>query len=473
MKFPARALRHALPARIRPAWATPLLLGVLAGCGDPSRLPTAADVGPKPTLVEPRTTLIPTVNIAPAVGWAAGTAPTVAAGLQVQPFAEGLAHPRWLLVLPNGDVLVAETNAPPRPEANQGLRAWAMKQVMKTAGAGVPSANRITLLRDADGDGRAEVQQPFLQALNSPFGMALVGDTLYVANTDAVMAYPYRSGDTQITAAGRKLADLPAGPRNHHWTKNIIASADGTRLYATVGSNSNVAENGMAEEERRAAILEIDIASGNTRVFASGLRNPNGLAWEPSTGVLWTVVNERDEIGSDLVPDYLTSVRDGAFYGWPYSWYGQHVDTRVSPQRPELVQSAEPPDYALGSHVAALGLATTAGSRLPAPMGQGPGATGAAASAPAASATASAPITGMFIGMHGSWNRKPLNGYKVAFVPFNGGKPSGPPVDVLGGFVNNKGEAQGRPVGVAIDGRGALLVADDVGNKVWRVSGVR
>jgi glucose/arabinose dehydrogenase len=352
-----------------------------------------------------------------------------------------------LYVLPNGDVLVAETNAPPKPEDGTGLKGWFMKIAQKKAGAGVPSPNRITLLRDADGDGVAETRTAFLSGLYSPFGMALVGDKLYVANSNAVVEFAYTHGTTKITSVGTVVAELPAGPINHHWTKNIIASPDGKRLYATVGSNSNVGENGVAKEERRAAILEIDLATGHSRVFASGLRNPNGLGWDRRTGALWTVVNERDELGSDLVPDYLTSVQDGAFYGWPYSYYGQHVDERVKPPRPDLVDRAIVPDYALGAHVAALGMAFAAGKGLPARYAEG-----------------------VFVGEHGSWNRDPFNGYQVVFVPFANGRPAGKPVDVLRGFVNEKGEALGRPVGVAVDRFGALLVADDVGNTIWRVT---
>jgi hypothetical protein len=336
-------------------------------------------------------------------------------------------------------VLVAETNAPPKPEDGKGVKGWAMKKVMKKAGAGVPSPNRITLLRDADGDGVAETRTVFLDGLNSPFGMALVGRDFYVANTDAVVRYRYEPGATRASGPGVKIVDLPGGPLNHHWTKNLIASPDGSRLYVTVGSNSNAAENGIEREAGRAAIWEVDLATGRHRVFASGLRNPNGLAWEPDSGALWTVVNERDELGSDLVPDYLTSVKDGGFYGWPYSYYGGHVDDRVKPQRPDLVAKALVPDYALGPHVAALGLAVTEG--------------------------------GMYVGEHGSWNRKPLSGYKVVFVPFVDGKPSGAPRVVLDGFVSPEGEAYGRPVGLAFDHRGGLLVADDVGDAIWRLSG--
>lgn len=419
----------------------------LATSGGEAKLTEQASSGPSPQLPEPTTSPIPTVNIAPAKGWPEGGKPIPAAGLAVTAFARGLVHPRWLLVLPNGDVLVAESNAPKRPQEGKGIKGMVYQAVQGWAGAGVDSANRITLLRDADGDGVAEMRSILLQGLNSPFGMALVGQDLYVANTDAVLRFPYKDGDTEIIGPGVKVADLPAGPLNHHWTKNIIASPDGKRLYATVGSNSNVGENGLDQEERRAAILEIDIASGQSRVFASGLRNPNGLGWEPETGALWTAVNERDELGSDLVPDYMTAVKDGGFYGWPYSYYGQHVDARVSLQKPELVAKAIVPDYALGNHTASLGLAFADGTLLPDKFRHG-----------------------VFIGQHGSWNRTPPSGYKVIFVPFSGGRPSGPPVDVLTGFLSADGDAQGRPVGVAIDRRGALLVADDVGNTVWRVA---
>jgi len=419
---------------------------LLAACGDKSTLQPGADVGPQPMLKEPNKTLIPTVNIAPAKVWPAGAKPTAAAGLAVNAFGTALDHPRWVYVLPNGDVLVAESNAPKR-EGGGGVRGYVMGKVMAKAGAGVPSANRISLLRDADGDGEAEFKSVFLKDLNSPFGMALVGNTLYVANTDGVVSFPYQEGVTEITHKGKPLAPLPGGPLNHHWTKNIIASKDGSKLYATAGSNSNVAENGIENEQNRAAVLEIDIASGKSRLFASGLRNPNGLAWNPHSGALWTVVNERDEIGSDLVPDYMTSVQDGGFYGWPYSYYGKHVDARVKPARPDLVAKAIAPDYALGAHVAALGLAFYEGSLLPAQY-----------------------RNGAIIGQHGSWNRKPLSGYNVVFVPFKDGKPSGKPVELLGGFVNQDGEAHGRPVGVAVDKKGAVLVADDVGNVIWRIT---
>ncbi|HZV38538.1 MAG TPA: sorbosone dehydrogenase family protein [Pseudoxanthomonas sp.] len=402
--------------------------------------------GPDPVLPAPEhKRFFPVVHVAPAKGWASGEAPIAAPGLKVQAFAQDLDHPRWLYVLPNGDVLVAETNAPPKP-AEKGLRVWVMKKVMGRAGAATESANRITLLRDADGDGVAETRSVLLERLYSPFGMALVGDRLYVANADSVVSVAWKPGMGSIAEQPRKLADLPGGPRNHHWTKSLLASRDGRHLYVGVGSNSNVAENGMDEEVERANILEIDIATGSRRIFASGLRNPVGMAWEPTTGELWTVANERDELGDELVPDYLTSVKPGAFYGWPYSYYGQHVDERVQPQRPELVARAIPPDYSLGSHVAALGLAFAQGTRLPGYE------------------------HGAFIGEHGSWNRREFSGYKVVFVPFENGKPQGQPRDVLTGFLDKGGNARGRPVGVAIAGDGALLVADDVGNRVWRVS---
>ncbi len=419
----------------------------LAGCGQTAHLPVTAGMGPNPALPPPSKSLIPTVNIAPAKGWPAGVKPVAAPGTTVNAFAGGLEHPRWLYVLPNGDVLVAETNAPPKPEDGKGIKGKVMKLLMKNAGAGVPSANRITLLRDADGDGVAETRTVLLQGLNSPFGMVLVGNDLYVADSDALLRFPYKDGDTSISAPATKVIDLPAGPLNHHWTKNVIASPDGAKLYVTVGSNSNVAENGIEKEEGRAAIWEVDPKNGTHRVFAFGLRNPNGMAWEPETGALWTAVNERDELGSDLVPDYMTSVRDGGFYGWPYSYYGQNVDERVKPQRPDLVAKAIVPDYALGAHTASLGLTWSQAGSLPPQL-----------------------RNGMFVGQHGSWNRKPRSGYEVIFVPFANGKPSGPPIDVLTGFVDDDGKAMGRPVGVAIDKRGALLVADDVGNTVWRVS---
>ncbi len=406
--------------------------------------------GPQPVLPAPETQLIPTVNVAPVQRWTTAQRPFVAAGLAVQAYARDLDHPRWLYVLPNGDVLVAETNAPPKPDDSKGIKGAIMQMQMKKAGAATPSANRITLLRGIDSNGVAQTRSVFLQGLNSPFGMALVGKDLYVANADALLRFPYEEGQTAITARGSKVMDLPGGPINHHWTKNVIASPDGKFLYIAVGSNSNVGENGMSAEDGRAAIWRFERATGKARVYATGLRNPNGMGWEPKTNTLWTAVNERDELGNDLVPDYMTSVKDGAFYGWPYSYFGQHVDARVKPPQPGLVARAVAPDYALGAHTASLGLAFYTGTLLPERYRDG-----------------------VFIGQHGSWNRKPFSGYKVIFVPFANGVPSGPPQDVVSGFLDKDGHAQGRPVGVAIDKAGALLVADDVGNVIWRVAPAR
>lgn len=419
----------------------------IAGCAQPARLPESAGMGPNPVLPPPSTSLIPLINVVKAKGWPADGKPVAARGLAVNAFARDLDHPRWLYVLPNGDVLVAETNAPKRPDANKGIRGWFFKKFQKRAGGATPTANRITLLRDSDGDGTADTRSIFAAGLNSPFGMALVGDVLYVANSDAVVRLPYVEGQTRIDAPATKVADLPAGTINQHWTRNVIASRDGRKLYVAIGSASNIAEHGIDEEKGRAAIWEIDPGTGNHRIFASGLRNPVGMAWEPTTGALWVAVNERDELGSDLVPDYMTSVRDSGFYGWPYSYFGQRVDRRVKPRRPDLVSAAITPDYALGAHTASLGLANSRGSRLSPPF-----------------------TDGMFVGQHGSWNRAPRSGYKVIFVPFSGGAPSGAPIAMLTGFVRENGEAMGRPVGVALDKRGALLVADDVGNVIWRVT---
>jgi glucose/arabinose dehydrogenase len=425
-----------------------IVAGVVAlSMNNSAALPPSTGYGENPALPTPDTSLIPVINAPNATGWPEGQTPVAAEGMEVTAFATGLDHPRWLYVLPNGDVLVAETNAPERPEDSKGIKGFFFKLFQKKAGGGVPSANRITLFRDADGDGVPETKSVFLQNLNSPFGMALVDNTFYVANTDALVSFPYTEGQTEITDAPTKVTDLPGGPLNHHWTKGLIASEDGTKLYVSVGSNSNVAENGIDKEHERAAIWEIDAVTGEYRVFASGLRNPVGMAWESDSGVLWTVVNERDELGNDLVPDYLTSVQDGGFYGWPYSYYGDHVDTRVEPQKPELVASAIVPDYALGAHTAPLGLVSAAGNTLPERF-----------------------ENGMFVGQHGSWNRKPHSGYQVIFVPFAGGMPAGDPIEVLTGFILENGDAMGRPVGVALDQFGALLVADDVGNVIWRVA---
>ena len=428
-----------------------LLCLPLAGCGEEATLPVSAGTGPNPKLPPPVQTTLPTVVIAEATGWPDGQAPQAADGLAVNAFATGLDHPRMLYVLPNGDVLAAESAAPPQPGMTDGITGYLMKLGMWWAGAGGESPNRITLLRDGDGDGVAETRTTFLKGLNSPYGMALAGDSFYVANTDGIVRFPYRGGDTEISGNGETLVELPAGPINMHWVKNIVASPDGSKLYASVGSNSNVGERGFDKEDGRAAIHEIDLESGSSRLFASGLRNPVGLAFQPESGKLWTSVNERDELGSDLVPDYMTSVQENGFYGWPFSYFGDHVDERVQPQRPDLVKKAIVPDYALGPHTASLGLTFYTGALFPARY-----------------------RSGAFVGQHGSWNRRPPSGYKVVFVPFEGGVPSGSPEDILTGFLSaDEGKAYGRPVGVAEDRTGALLVADDVGNTVWRVTPAR
>jgi glucose/arabinose dehydrogenase len=417
----------------------------LSACGKPGSSDPLVGFGPNPTLPAPQKTLLPQVATAKVARWTAGEAPTAPAGFVVTRFAAGLDHPRWLYVLPNGDVLAAESAS--EPAKPKGLKDRIAQMIQKHAGALQKSPNQIILLRDADGDGVAELRTVFVQGVKRPYGMALVGDTLYVAADDAIVRFPYVAGQTEERGTGEKVFDLPGGPINHHWTKNILASQDGTRLYATIGSNSNVGENGMPAEAGRAQITEFTLPKGPGRPFATGLRNPNGMDFEPTTGVLWTAVNERDELGPDLVPDYMTSVKDGAFYGWPYSYYGQHADARLKPQRPDLVAKAIAPDYALGPHTASLGLTFYKADLFPAPY-----------------------RGGVFIGQHGSWNRKPLNGYRVVFIPFAGGKPTGQPQVFLTGFLNDKGEARGRPVGVTVDKRGGLLVADDVGNIVWRVA---
>ncbi len=427
-----------------------LLLGVAAvvfvRSSGRAALPVEAMMGPIRQLPEPNPPLITTLNVAPAIGWKAGERPTVPQGLKVNAFAAGLNHPRWLLPLPNGDVLVAESNAPPKPGEKKGLFAWVQSLVMKRAGAGVKSPNLIVLLRDANGDGVAEARTVLAQGLVSPYGMALVGDQLYVAEADKLVRFAFRPGQTTV-ANPVKVTDLPGGPINHHWTKNVIASADGSKLYVTVGSNSNIGDNGMAAEEGRAAIWEVDAKTGGHRIYAYGLRNPNGLAFEPTSKMLWTVVNERDGLGSDIVPDYLTSVDFGGFYGWPWYYWGGYIDKRVDGRDDMQQQYVERPDYALGAHTASLGLAFASGAKLGPRFAEG-----------------------AFVGQHGSWNRKPKAGYKVIFVPFAKGRPAGKPVDVLTGFLNKDEKARGRPVGVAIDRAGALLVADDVGNAVWRVT---
>jgi len=419
---------------------------LLCACAS-STLPVSAGYGPHPTLPEPDKQFIPTFQVAKAVGWKSGATPTAAPGFAVTAFATGLDHPRWLYVLPNGDVLVAETNAPPKPDDHTGPSAWYAKPFMKKAGAGEKSPNLIILLRDKDGDGVAETRSVFLKGLNSPFGMALIGDTLYVADTDALLKFTYHDGDTELQGQGEKVTDLPGGTINHHWTKNVVASPDGKHLFVSVGSNSNAGDNGPQAEEGRAAIWEVDPATGEKHLYATGMRNPEGMDFQPDTGALWAVVQERDEIGNDLVPDYMTAVKEGAFYGWPYSYYGQHVDDRPRPPRPDLVAKAIPPDYALGAHTASMGLAFYKADLFPAHYKDG-----------------------AFIGQHGSWNRKPPNGYQVIFLPFENGQPRGEPEPVLTGFLDSDGDAQGRPVDVTVDKQGALLVADDVGNTIWRVT---
>lgn len=410
--------------------------------------PMPAGYGPKPTLPAPAADH-EVMNFTTVVGWSQGQAPRAPSGFTVARYADGLDHPRWLYVLPNGDVLVAESNTVPKPpKTEEDRKAASLKEASKSVG---PSANRVTLLRDGNADGTVDERFVLLEGLNQPFGMALVGSTLFVGNTDALMAFPYQQGEERIDAkSGRKIVDLPAGGYNNHWTRNIIANAAGTKLYVTVGSASNIAEHGVAEERQRANVLESNLDGSGLRVFASGLRNPNGMDWEPSGGALWTVVNERDGLGDDLVPDYLAHVREGAFFGWPFAYFGAHRDARVKESAPaDLLARTAQPDYALGSHTASLGLTFYRGTSFPARY-----------------------RGGAFIGQHGSWNRRTLSGYKVIFVAFDKGRPSGPPEDFLTGFLSTErpGAAHGRPVGVAVDRTGSLLVADDAGNTVWRVT---
>jgi glucose/arabinose dehydrogenase len=433
---------------MRTAIVAGISLLALAACGDNQGGDPQNEVGENPQLPDQNQYLFPPMHLAKVVGWKEGETPTVPAGFKIEALATGLQHPRSLYILPNGDILVVESKGPdletikrPKDFVTNWIEGWV------TGGGDPGPSNRITLLRDADGDGKPEVHDTFLDHLYSPFGVALVGSDLYVANTDAIMHYTYHDGDTKIADAGTEFMPLPGGPIDHHWTKSLTASPDGNELYVGVGSNSNITENGIEAEKNRADVLEVDRKTGQWRIFASGLRNPNGLTFEPTSKALWTVVNERDELGPDLVPDYMTSVKEGAFYGWPYSYYGQHVDPRVQPQRPDLVKTAIPPDYALSSHVAPLGLAFNTGTGLTDKY-QG----------------------GAFVGEHGSWDRGKFNGYKVVYVPFTEGKPSGKAEDIVTGFLNDQEQARGRPVGVAIDKTGALLIADDVGNTVWRVT---
>jgi glucose/arabinose dehydrogenase len=439
--------RPALPIRAAGLGLATALSLMLSACGDDASFDTQSQIGPNPNLPEPKQYLFPPMHLASVIGWKDGEKPVVPKGLKVEALATGLQHPRALHVLPNGDILVVESKSPGvEPITRPKTIVMSYIESKVTSGGGNEPSNRITLLRP-DANGKVTTREVFLEHLTSPFGVALVGNDLYVANTDSLMRYSYKTGDTKMTDPGTPLLALPGGPIDHHWTKDLVASPDGKLLYVGVGSNSNITENGMEAEKNRAAIWEVDRASGRWRIFASGLRNPNGLSFEPQTGALWAVVNERDELGPNLVPDYMTSVKDGGFYGWPYSYYGQHVDPRVHPQRPDLVAKAIVPDYALSSHVAPLGMTFYTATQLPEKY-----------------------RGGAFVGEHGSWDRQHLNGYKVVFVPFANGRPNGKAEDIVTGFVNDKDEAHGRPVGLAVDKTGALLIADDVGNTVWRVS---
>jgi glucose/arabinose dehydrogenase len=425
-----------------------LLLSILFSCQTTPMVDSSiVTLGNNPALPEPSTSIIPTVNIAKASQWPDGVMPHVKDGLTINLYSKELIHPRWLYVLPNGDVLVAQSNKQ-SPKKTQGLKDLVAGYIMKLAGAGIDSPDKITLLRDKNDDGKAELANDFLTGLHSPFGMTLIGNDLYVANTDSLMRFHYEPGDKFIDTKKyppEKIVDLPEGDINYHWTKNIIASLDGAKLYVTVGSNSNIGENGLNQEQDRAAILEIDLKTRQKKVYASGLRNPNGLAWQPETNQLWSVVNERDELGNDLVPDYLTSVHEGDFFGWPYVYYKNYTDPRVKKEMPRDLKPRSP-DYALGAHVAALGLVFSNTSQFKSPYNNG-----------------------VFVSEHGSWNRKPRSGYKVVFIPFNNNQPQGMPIDIASNFVVED-EAYGRPVGLAIDSKGNLLVADDVGNRIWRIS---
>jgi len=427
----------------------------LAGCGNPQKIDPMQQVGPNPVLPAPHEELVAAVGVPKVVGWKPGETPIVPKGFHIEAMATGLANPRRVYPLPNGDILVVETDrqgSEPVDRPKDPIRDFIMSMAHGGGGAketqgSAGKPQRITLLRDANGDGKPELKSILVDHLNSPFGVVALGGYLYVANTDALVRYPFTPGQTKITAAGQKVLDLPGGLIDHHWTKDLTASPDGSKLYVGVGSNSNSGERGPEAETNRAAIWEVDAKTGAFRVFASGLRNPNGLTFYPGSNTLWAVINERDELGPNLVPDYMTSVKDGAFYGWPYSYYGQHVDRRVRPQRPDLVAKAIPPDYALSSHVAALGLTFYTGSSFPAGF-----------------------RGGAFVGEHGSWNRTAYNGYRIVFIRFAGGRPVGLPHNFVAGFIGPDGKARGRPVGVAVDRTGALIFADDVGNTVWRVT---
>lgn len=438
------------PLRAAALASTAVLAIALAGCNDSEdNFDISSQIGPDPVLPDPSQSLLPDLKVAPVVGWGEDETPTVAEGFTVTAYARDLSNPRTVHTLPNGDVLVVQSKAPPGKPVERPkdvIRGFIMSIASGGGGEAKPT-NLITLLRDTDRDGTVDERHDLLKDLNSPFGLAFADDTLYVAAADAVLAYDYTLGQNEITMPPRVVTPLPGGPINHHWTKDLALSPDGRFLYASVGSNSNAGERGLEAEKGRAAIWQIDRESGASRVYASGLRNPNGLTFNPESGALWTVVNERDELGPNLVPDYMTSVKDRAFYGWPWSYYGQHVDPRLHPPRPDMVAQAIKPDYALSSHVAALGLTFSYGMGMPGPY-----------------------ANGAFVGNRGSWNRDHFNGYKVLFVPFENGKPSGPPKDILTGFLNGEEEARGRPVGLGFDGTGALLVADDAGNTVWRVT---
>ncbi|CAN5885675.1 sorbosone dehydrogenase family protein [soil metagenome] len=417
----------------------------VSGCGEKAVVAPQQQMGSEPVLPAAKNFLVPPMQVPDGVGWQGDAHPSVASGLKIEKIARGLQHPRQLMTLPNGDVLVVESNSP-GTEAVTTPKQLIAGIVKNQSGKGAKGGNRITLLRRAAGATGWE-QHVFLEHLHSPFGLQLIGQTLYVADTDRIMKYAYTAGATSITDPGTELADLP-NTVNHHWTKSLLASPDGKKLYVGVGSNSNITENGLEVEYRRASILEVDVASGASRVFASGLRNPTGLQWEPQSGKLWAIVNERDEIGADLVPDYMTAVVEHGFYGWPYSYYGQHVDQRVKPQRPDLVQKAIKPDFALTSHVAPLGLLFYTGSNLPAQY-----------------------RGGAFIGEHGSWDRSPLSGYEVSYVKFVDGHPTGQKLPVVTGFASaDEKSLYGAPVGLAQGADGALLIADDVGNAVWSVT---
>ncbi|MGE9550252.1 PQQ-dependent sugar dehydrogenase [Erwinia amylovora] len=419
---------------------------LLLGCDEGAKIDPSRQTGANPELPPSQNFLIPPMQVPAGAAWKQGEKPSVAEGLKIEKVAEGFQHPRQLYTLPDGDILVVEASGPPAPTSQP--KELITGVIKNASGKGGPGGNRITLLRNSNGEGKSWEKHPFLQNLHSPFGVQLIGDTLYVANADAIMKYHYDRGATSITDPGTELADLPGGPINHHWTKSLLASPDGRKLYVGVGSNSNITENGIGAEYRRADILEVDVATGASRIYASGMRNPTGLQWEPQTGKLWAIVNERDEIGADLVPDYMTSVQEGGFYGWPYSYYGQHVDERAQPQRPDLVAKAIKPDYALSSHVAPLGLWFYTGTNLP-----------------------EAYRGGAFISEHGSWNRKPLNGYQVVWVAFKEGKPVGLPKPVVTGFLTeDKKQVRGLPVGMTMDKQGGLMIADDAGNVVWRVT---